>query len=128
MPATMNAFPPLHAFNSSRGWFLALIVLVHAGFYWALTHGVTFGIIKTEQKTWVVDVPIDIIDEPPPIPPEPTDIRSGPLDPLPLPQEIDDREKPVENAPQVPPRRDPPPTRATEAGPGAGPVIVEPQG
>ena len=28
---TVNAFPPLHAFNSSRGWFIALIVLLHAG-------------------------------------------------------------------------------------------------
>jgi hypothetical protein len=36
---TVNAFPPLHAFNSSRSWFLALIVLVHLGFFWALTHG-----------------------------------------------------------------------------------------
>ena len=37
---TVNAFPPLHAFNSSRSWFLALIVLLHAGFFWVLTHGV----------------------------------------------------------------------------------------
>ena len=29
MSATVNAFPPLHAFNSSRSWFLALIVLLH---------------------------------------------------------------------------------------------------
>ena len=43
---TVNAFPPLHAFNSSRGWFLALIVLLHAGFFWVLTHGVTIGSVK----------------------------------------------------------------------------------
>ena len=88
----------------------------------------TIGIIKTEPKTWVVDVPIDIIDEPPPVPPEPTDIRDAWVDPIPLPPEIDYREKPAENAPQVPPRRESPPTGATEAGPGAGPLIVEPQG
>ena len=82
---TVNTFPPLHEFNSSRGWFLALIVLVHLGFFWAFTHGMTFGIIKTEPKTWVVDVPIDIVDEPLPVPPEPTDLRDAWVDPIPLP-------------------------------------------
>ena len=66
---TVNAFPPLHAFNSSRGWFLALIVLLHAGFFWALTHGVTFGVISLEHKTWVVDVPTSIDDPEPLVPP-----------------------------------------------------------
>ncbi len=124
---TVNAFPPLHAFSSSRSWVLALIVLLHAGFFWLLTHGVTFGIIKTEHKTWVVDVPIDIVDPEPVVPPEPREINSSRVDPLPLPNEIDYREKPQELAPEAGPRVDSPPTAPTEAGPGSGPRILEPQ-
>jgi len=123
---TVNAFPPLHAFNSSRPWFLVFIVLLHAGFFWALTHGVTFGGIKPEPKTWIVDVPIDIIDQFPPDPPEPTDIKPRAVDPVPLPKEIDYREQTEERAPQVYSRPDPTPAGPGSAVPVPAPVIVEP--
>lgn len=125
MIATVNTFPPLHALNSPRSWFLALIALLHAGFFWALTHGVTFGVIKSQDKTWIVDVPITHVDPEPLVPPEPTDIRSGTVDPVPLPRELDYRERPEDRAPQVDPRVDTPPTRVTDR-PGAGPLIIEP--
>jgi protein TonB len=123
---TVNAFPPLHALNSPRSWFLALIVLVHLGFFWALTHSVTFEPIKLGPKTWFVEpIPLDN-----PLPPEPTkplkptDIRPGFVDPVPLPKELDYREQTEDGALQVDPRTEPAPT-----GPGSAvrlPVIVEP--
>ena len=124
---TVNAFPPLHSFNSSRSWFMALIVLVHLGFFWALTHGLGFRIIEPTREGWIVDVPIDIVDPEPLVPPEPTGIQSGPVDPVPLPRELDDRETVSDKAPQS----DPVPGPIAD-GPGSAvpvpPVIVQPQG
>jgi hypothetical protein len=69
---TVNAFPPLHAFNSSRSWFMALIVLLHAGFFWVLTHGVTIGTLKIEPPVIVDFIPDKQKPEVfPPKPPEP---------------------------------------------------------
>ena len=123
---TVNAFPPLHSFNSSRSWFMALIVLVHLGFFWALTHGVTFRIIDPAETTWV-EVPQDYVrEEPPPVPPEPTDIDRGRVDPVPLPPEVDYRETVSDRAPQ--PDRGPVPI---PDGPGTAvpvpPVVIQPQ-
>ena len=56
---TVNAFPPLHAFNSSRSWTLATIVLVHLGFFWGLTHGVSVYSFKPETGGTVVLIPSD---------------------------------------------------------------------
>src|SRR4030095_3659631 len=67
---TVNAFPPLHAFNSSRSWALAAIVLVHLGFFWALTHGVTiWDVQRTPPPFVVVDVPTQPQAPPQPIKP-----------------------------------------------------------
>lgn len=38
---TVNSFPSLHNWNSPRAWALAIIVLLHLGFFWALTNGMT---------------------------------------------------------------------------------------
>jgi periplasmic protein TonB len=123
---TVNAFPPLHAFNSSRAWFLALIVLLHAGFFWALTHGVTIGSVHI-QRQFVVDfLPDKSKPEPQPQLPEPTQIVTrGRLDPIPLPPDVPTAE-PTENVPTSEPS-----AGRTHAGPGSAvpvpPVIVEPQ-
>ena len=106
---------------------MALIVLVHLGFFWALTHGLGFRIIEPTREGWIVDVPIDIVDPEPLVPPEPTGIQSGPVDPVPLPRELDDREPVSDKAPQS----DPVPGPIAD-GPGSAvpvpPVIVQPQG
>jgi len=44
MSATINTFPPLHALNS-RSWFMAAIVLLHAGFFWVLSNGLSLQIV-----------------------------------------------------------------------------------
>ncbi len=122
---TVNAFPPLHSFNSSRGWFLALIVLLHAGFFWVLTHGVTIGSLEIPPPVivdFLPDKPKPTVD-PPKLPDPPEHVTRTRLDPVPLPPEIEYREKPVERAPEPGPKPIP-------DGPGSGvraPVIVEPQ-
>jgi len=45
MSVTINAFPPVHAFNSSRAWTIAIIALIHVGFFWALTSGLARSIL-----------------------------------------------------------------------------------
>ena len=124
---TVNAFPPLHTFNSSRSWFLALIVLLHAGFFWVLTHGVTVGSVSIPKGFTLID----------PMPPKPQ--------PPPKPREIDepdlsrvfvpDIEVPNlaaaedTNAPRQTTDDPPPPVREiVREAPGSGPVIVQPQG
>lgn len=42
---TVNSFPSMHSWNSPRAWALAIIVLLHLGFFWALTSGMTQQII-----------------------------------------------------------------------------------
>lgn len=43
---TVNSFPSMHNWNSPRAWALAIIVLLHLGFFWALTSGLTQKITK----------------------------------------------------------------------------------
>jgi periplasmic protein TonB len=125
---TVNAFPPLHAFNSSRSWFLALIVLLHAGFFWALTNGVTISDLTLPPPPLIADVLPDTPKPPPPqreldVRPDLTRVFVPPtvtpdLPPVDLPNALRD----VTQDPQ------PLPPVAVKEGPGAGPVIVEPQG
>jgi protein TonB len=123
---TVNAFPPLHTFNSSRSWFLALIVLLHAGFFWVLTHGVTIGSVSLPPPLILVN----------PTPPK--------VQPPPQPRVIDDPVVkrifvPVVDLPQLVPTEDstapqqttedrPPAHEIVREQPGAGPLIVQPQG
>lgn len=126
MNATVNAFPPLHALNSSRGWFIALIALLHVGFFYALVNGGTFYFTPLPDAGPITPVPLKPIIEPKPVvPPEPTDIRAGTVDPQPMPNEIDYREKREEKAPDAGPRVDPKPQQVVDR-PGAGPYIVQP--
>jgi protein TonB len=118
---TVNAFPPLHAFNSSRGWFLALIVLVHLGFFWGLTHGLTVWTIEKEVAPFIVDfVPPPIVDPPVRVPDEPrvTSRIFVPEVVEPRLRHDDDSKAPV----QITKETQPPPVIVTEA-PGSGPVI-----
>lgn len=124
---TVNAFPPLHAFNSSRGWFLAVIVLVHLGFFWALTSGLTVYV-------WPPKPPGDVFWVPDPPKPPPT------KDPLEVQPQISRVFVPPTEVPQLPPTEEnhapvqttleplpqPPPTTHREE-PGSGPLIVGPQ-
>jgi protein TonB len=125
---TVNAFPPLHAFNSSRSWFLALIVLLHAGFFWVLTHGVTIGSLDIPPPLITKLLPDSReVDPPPPQQLDPPTLPGSVVDPVPLPPEFEYRDTPDERAPQADPRARPIPD-----GPGSAlpvpPVMVQPQG
>lgn len=77
---TINTFPPLHALDSPKGWFLALIVLLHVGFIWAVNNGLSITkLILPPPKTEVN------FYEPKqkPIPPEPViDVEPKSLTPI----------------------------------------------
>lgn len=123
---TVNAFPPLHAFNSSRSWFLALIVLLHAGFFWVLTHGVTVGSVSIPKGFIMID-PMPPKPQPPPKPrviDEP-DVSRVFVPDLDLPNLVPAEDT---NAPRQTTDDPPPPRETVREAPGAGPVIVQPQG
>jgi protein TonB len=122
---TVNAFPPLHEFNSSRSWFLALIVLLHAGFFWVLTHGVTVGSVKIEPKMVIDFLPSQPQPPPPPrtIPlnPDVSRVFVPPVETPDLPT-VETPNEPIQGTEQPQP-----PVTIVVDKPGSGPLIVDPQ-
>lgn len=124
---TVNAFPPLHTFNSSRSWFMALIVLVHLGFFWALTSGLSVYVIGSEPRGQIEyrPQPTQPKPKPTPIDLQPSITRDFVL--------VDDQPRArfdeTPNEPLVV-GTDPQPLspEVVTDGPGAGPLIVQPQG
>jgi protein TonB len=123
----VNAFPPLHAFNSSRSWFLAVIVLVHLGFFWALTSGLAVYVFPDQPQGQVVWVPSD-----PPTPPPEKRVELHPIvseifiPPTEVPElrHTEESNAPTQVTRDPPP---PPPHRTATQGPGEGPRIIEPR-
>jgi len=127
MSVTINTFPPLHTFTYSRSWFMAFIVVLHLGFFWALTNGLSIGGLTHEHATTYVDVPQA------PQPPKKTPTRPG--EPI-----FDHSVYVPPDVPQLPLDEDKPDTRPqlvtselpkrVEPGPGAATapqaVILEP--
>ena len=125
---TVNAFPPLHAFSSSRSWFMALIVLVHAAFFWALTNGLTVSVFESPPQGPIVYVPNDAVKPPPAkeqieVIPIIDRIFVPPTEVPPLPP-IEDARPPVQTTGEPPVV--PPTTTVIERG-GQGPDIVTPR-
>jgi len=58
MSVTVNAFPPLQSMTSPRGWVLAIIVGLHALFFWVFTSGLGSGIVTAIERDFkVINVP-----------------------------------------------------------------------
>jgi protein TonB len=76
---TVNTFPPLHAFDSPKGWFMAIIVLLHVGFIWAVNSGLSFRTLLLPQPPAIAEF-YEAPDEPQP-PPEPVLDERIPLKP-----------------------------------------------
>lgn len=123
---TVNAFPPLHAFNSSRAWFISLIVLVHLGFFWALTSGLAAYVLPVPPTKPPELLPLQPI---PRVTPKPRPIDEPLIEPIYVPR-VDQPQLPREETPNEPlqvTREAPPvPREAASDAPGSGPIIVEP--
>src|ERR671915_578036 len=89
MAATINAFPPLHAFNSSRSWFLALITLLHVGVLWMLANGYSIELPVMPKGNMIILDELATPPEPPPRPHKPIEVESvfvpTPVVPMPAP-------------------------------------------
>jgi periplasmic protein TonB len=125
MVTTLNTFPPLHSFNSPRSWMMAVVILLHALLFVALTTGRTI-IAKLPNRTVVV-FPEDLTKAPPPPPPPPIDYRVKPIESF-VPQPpawvpIEPSENTIRIVSTDPP---PAPTAPPQVEPSPQPVIVEP--
>lgn len=100
---TINAFPSMHSWRSPRAWALAIIVLLHVGFFWALSSGLTPSMIKAFISQPPVYLPPVQPAPEKPIKVEDVVIKTRPLDPTAPRPLIDVPSDPVEtNAPFVP--------------------------
>jgi protein TonB len=127
MNATLHTFPPFQSMGSPRGWILAVIALLHLGFFYVLSSGLMPNIFPTkEHRTDVV-----VIEPERPVEPEPTRMiePTRDLPPLyvPVPDEVVvPEERPT--APRSPPTPEPPLVSETGAGPvDPQPVWTQPQ-
>jgi protein TonB len=126
MSVTINTFPPLHAFTYSRSWFMAFIVLLHVGFFWALTHGLSIGGPPVEHTTTYV--PLPLTPKPPPTHVQPTQptIDPGVFVPQPEVPHLRTAEEPPTAPRQVTDVPQPPVVPQTGGSAAPEPVIVEP--
>jgi periplasmic protein TonB len=122
---TVNTFPSLNAFTSARGWFLALIVLLHFAFFWALSNGLSIGAIVNLPQTTVIDFlptpqpperPLKQIDTPP--------IKDVyvPQTPAPAPRFDEEEAPPFQHITDIPP-----PAREERGGASPAPIEIGPE-
>ena len=62
---TINSFPSLHSWSSPRSWALAIIVLLHAAFFWALSSGLTPKLLTVFIPQAPVHLPAPTETKPP---------------------------------------------------------------
>jgi protein TonB len=121
---TVNSFPPIHTFDSPRSWFLAFIIILHIGFFWALSNGLTFSDLRLPPPPFKV-IDVESPTEPVPPPPNPVvnlkPISGSYVPPVPAP---DPPYAPDEAISGTPDPQNPPPISRTVSDPD--PVVVEP--
>jgi len=128
---TVNSFPSMHNWNSPRAWALAIIVLLHLGFFWALTNGMTQTISKIFVPAPPVLLPLpEPLNQPKPVDVKDPQIKPQKLDPTYVLPPIDVPVDPTTRAPIV----DHIPTPVNDIiGNGSGdvlppaPTLVEPR-
>lgn len=127
---TVNSFPSMHNWNSPRAWALAIIVLLHLGFFWALTSGMTI----TLPKIFITAAPqlLPLPEQPKPVDRIDIDdplIKPQKIEPTHLPLPRDLFTEPTDRAPIVDPIPTPPNSFVDEGGGVAppAPVVVEPR-
>lgn len=85
---SVNTFPAINSFQSPRSWFLAIIVLLHVGFFFALNNGLSFSTLVFRPPPFQVSVIEATKQDPMDRPTVNPDIRhslQGRVDPGPLP-------------------------------------------
>lgn len=78
--ATINSFPSFHSLNSPRGWALAIIALVHLGFFWALSNGLSHPILDV-----FITAPPEFLPQPTQATKPPPRLPDATIQPIPLP-------------------------------------------
>lgn len=125
---TINTFPSMHSWRSPRSWALAIIVLLHLGFFWALSSGLT-------PKLMRIVIPEAPVFLPPPDEPKPLKrvvvddpiIKTRPLDPY-VPPVAPIPNDPVDTAPRVPVPTTPNDfTQTGDVVAPPAPVVIEPR-
>lgn len=127
---TINTFPSVHSWSSPRSWALAIIVLLHVGFFWVLTNGISVSIPHVFEPKPIEQLPL--IEKPtPPTPRNPVEPVIKPLEPRVtyVPPEVDDF-APVADDTHGVYVADPTPVGSFEDTGGVAPpapVVVEPR-
>ena len=111
---TVNTFPSMNAFTSARSWFLALIVLLHLGFFWALSNGLSIGAVMQFAPPIVATFPKE---EPRELPP-PRQIEQAPVEGVTIPLQSEMPDIVYDDAPTAPAITAP--VVNADAGAGAG--------
>lgn len=125
---TINSFPSMHSWRSPRSWALAIIVLLHLGFFWALSSGLTPGSIT---KLLPPGIYVPIPEQPVPPKPQPrikdVNIPDRPIKLTYEPPEIEFPVEPARDAPYVPVPTTPNDFRETgDVVAPPAPVVVQP--
>jgi len=127
---TVNSFPSMQNWNSPRAWAMAIIVLLHLGFFWALTNGMTqkFTKIFIPQPPQLLPLP----EQPKPVDRVTVDdpvIEPQKIKPTYVPPLVDTFIEATDRAPIVDPIPTPPNQFVDDRGGVAppAPVIVEPR-
>jgi protein TonB len=125
---TINSFPSLHSLSSPRSWAMAIIVLLHLGFFWALTNGLSHSIGQMFEPEPPQYLPLP--EKPTPPPPRKIDfeVQPKPVKVTYVPPVIDIQTDDSTDGPLVEPTP-PPPTTFTDTGDVSPPqpVVVEPR-
>lgn len=126
---TINTFPSINHWNSPRGWALAIIVLLHLVFFWALSSGLTPKLLTV----FIPEPPIYIPVPSDPKPPERVEIKEPvikqQITPTVIRPEIEFTPEPVTESTPVLVREPTPPNVFTGSGDVVEParVVVEPR-
>jgi periplasmic protein TonB len=121
---TVNTFPGVNSFTSARSWVLALIVLLHVGFFWALSNGLSIGsFVEMPRRTVIDNLPVPSKPTPPARVIDDVPIRHAytPRPAQPRPQFEEEKGTSIEQVVDAPP--------LVERGPAVAPtpVVVEPE-
>ena len=129
MNATLNTFPPFQSMGSPRGWILAVIVLLHLGFFYVLSAGLMPNIFPpSERRTEAFVIqPQPVIEQPP----TPRIIETKPVLPplfVPAPRDIPLPNEPESStAPQSETTTNIALTPSSSGSADPAPVLMQPQ-